>query len=93
MSDLKEYRSVGGHPASLEGGRMVGSGEPTGPIDPTLPANAQLIEDGHLVEVPDGAFKDETGEDPPEPHRPDDNTEVEEPELFSTHDDEGSEPA
>lgn len=50
MSDLREYRHVGSHPNSLEGGRMVEPGEFTGPIDPALPANATLIEDGQLIE-------------------------------------------
>jgi hypothetical protein len=67
MSDLKEYRNVANHAASLEGGRMVDEGGFTGPIDPALPAHQQLIADGQLIPVPDGTFNEEYGVKPPDP--------------------------
>lgn len=46
----KEYRYIGDHVGDLEGGRQVEPGEFTGPIDPEAPQNAQLIEEGLLLE-------------------------------------------
>jgi hypothetical protein len=74
MSDLKEYRFTGDHAESLEGGRMIGSGEFTGPIDPTLPQNKQLLDQGLLQEVPNGTF-DEFQPDVPD-NEPDNDAEL-----------------
>jgi hypothetical protein len=48
--ELKQYRFIGDHAESLDGGRPVAPGEYTGPIDPTQPHNAQMIEQGLLIE-------------------------------------------
>jgi hypothetical protein len=45
-----EFRYVGSHADELDGGRPIGPGEFTGPIDPDAPKNKQMIDDGLLVE-------------------------------------------
>jgi len=74
-----EYRFVGSHPDELDGGRPVEPGEFIGAIeiddDPDsetyTPKNAQLRDDGHLLEVEDGsakaAAKAAATEEPPQP--------------------------
>lgn len=69
MSDLKEFRYVGDHAESLDGGRMIESGGFTGPIDVSeeSPHNAQLYAQGLLVEVPNGTHAEQVPEDDSEP--------------------------
>lgn len=63
---MKEFRFVGSHPDELDGGRPIEPGEFTGPIDPELPKNEQLLADELLLSVPDGTYEESTGGPPPE---------------------------
>lgn len=64
---MKEFRFVGNHPDELDGGRPIEPGEFTGPIDISeeSPKNKQLSDDGLLLEVSDGTYKEEVGGEPP----------------------------
>lgn len=76
---MKEYRFVGSHPDELDGGRPIEPGEFVGPIeindDPDsegyTPKNLHLLEDGNLIEVPEGTAakvqKQAEAEAPPVP--------------------------
>jgi hypothetical protein len=46
-----EFRYVGDHADELDGGRPIGPGEYTGPIDADAPKNKQMIDDGLLIEA------------------------------------------
>lgn len=63
---MKEFRFIGSHPETLDGGRPIEPGEFTGPIDHELPQNAHLVDSGVLLEVSSGTYKKETGSAPPE---------------------------
>lgn len=51
---MKEFRFIGQAADTLENGRPVEPGEYTGPIDESAPKSEQLINDGLLLEVPNG---------------------------------------
>jgi hypothetical protein len=57
---VKEYRFIGSHPDTLDGGRPIEPGEFTGPIDESAPQNADLLDAGVLLEVPKGTYKKES---------------------------------
>lgn len=69
MSDLLEFRFIGSHAESLDGGRMIEPGGFTGPIDVSdeSPHNQQLLEQGLLVEVPDGTHAEYEPEEDSDP--------------------------
>lgn len=50
----REYRYVGSHADELEGGRPIAPGEYTGPINISEGKNAQMADDGLLIQVEDG---------------------------------------
>lgn len=76
---MKEYRFVGSHADELDGGRPIAPGDFTGPInivddeskEDYTPKAAQLLADGHLIEVADGsadtAAKAAAADEPPVP--------------------------
>lgn len=63
---MKEFRYIGAHAETLDGGRPIEPGEFTGPIDPALPQNAHLLDSGALLEVPDGTYEREYGTQAPD---------------------------
>lgn len=54
----KEFRFVGEHAESLNGGRMLHPGEFTGVLDTEDDVVARLIEEGTLVEAAKGAYEE-----------------------------------
>jgi hypothetical protein len=64
---VKEYRFIGSHPETLDGGRPIEPGEFTGPIDEKLPQNEHLVDSGALLTVPDGTYDNEVGAKLPDP--------------------------
>jgi hypothetical protein len=51
---VKEFRYIGSHAETLENGRPIASGDYTGAINEKAKKTRQLVDDGLLIEVPDG---------------------------------------
>jgi hypothetical protein len=52
---LKEYRYIGRHAEELDGGRQLAPGDYTGGIETEKGShNADLLDEGLLIEVPEG---------------------------------------
>lgn len=57
---MDQFRYVGATPTDLDGGRPIGPGDFTGPIDVSeeCPKNKQLLDDGLLILLPSEVVKD-----------------------------------